>query len=267
MVTGFVAITFAGVLSETFWFGKLPQHLAYLGAIALSAFVMDLLYARHHAAALPVRRPGLELAIAAGCLMLSFGWLYIHFSTPQSNHPNFAAIIFRLAGLLLVLNVPIILIDLFGLRYRFADIGFRFAVRGLWAVPLILCFFFGFATFSGAGFTFAGLIQEQGSLVKAVLVGIFVAAMPEEFFRMTWQTRLGAVTGNPAAAWLLTAFLWSFMHAPIFHHEQPTWTPALINCLNLVPLGLLWGYVLHRSRSLIPSMLLHMFNLSGLQNF
>jgi membrane protease YdiL (CAAX protease family) len=267
VVTALVAIALAVVLSEAFWFGKLPQHLAYLAALALSVVIVDLLYLRRCAAPLPVRRPRLELAVAAACLTLSFGWLYFNFRAVPTGHPNLATILFRLAGMVLVLNIPVALMDLLALRYGLGDLGFRFAVRGVWAVPLILLLFFGLASLCKAGFTVHGLIEEEGSLWKAVLVGIFVAALPEEFFRMTWQTRLGAVTGNHAAAWYMTAWLWSFMHAPIFHRGEPSWTPALINCLNLVPLGLLWGYVMHRTQSLHPSMLLHMFNFSGLQNF
>jgi membrane protease YdiL (CAAX protease family) len=84
---------------------------------------------------------------------------------------------------------------------------------------------------------------------------------------MTWQTRLGMVTHNNAAAWFLTAVLWPLTHAAEFHAGGTTWTPALIGCLNMVPLGLLWGYILHRTQSLIPTLILHICNFSGLQNF
>jgi membrane protease YdiL (CAAX protease family) len=229
---------------------------------------VDLLSLRQRAAPLPVRRPGFELLMAAGCLAFSLCWLWLHFiATSSGGSSTFLAKLFRMAGALVVFNIPIAIVDLFALRYRLGDLGFRVAVRGLWAVPLILLSFYGLSYFSGASFTIGGVMREEGSMGRALLVVIFVAALPEEFFRMTWQTRLGAVTGNKAAAWFLTAFLWAFMHAPIFHHGEPTWTPALVSCLNLVPLGLLWGYVLHRTGSLIPSMLLHIFNLSGLQNF
>ena len=268
MIAALVAVAFASVLVQSFWFGKLPQRLAYLVAIAFSLVVVDLISLRHRSAPLPVRRPKLELATAAGCLVFSLCWLCLHFSPTSSAVPaTLFAKLFRVAGALVVFNIPIAIVDLFALGYRFGDLGFRFAVRGLWAVPLILLSFFGLSYLSGASFTIGGVIREEGSIWQALLVVIFVAAMPEEFFRMTWQTRLGAVTGNDAAGWFLTAFFWAFMHAPIFHHGEPTWTPALVNCLNLVPLGLLWGYVLHRTGSLIPSLILHMFNLSGLQNF
>jgi membrane protease YdiL (CAAX protease family) len=36
--------------------------------------------------------------------------------------------------------------------------------------------------------------------------------------------------------------------------------------VDIVPLGLLWGYLMHRTRSLLPSTLLHATNIWGLQN-
>jgi membrane protease YdiL (CAAX protease family) len=184
-----------------------------------------------------------------------------------SHLPRLAAVAYRVIGALLVLNVPIILIDMLALRYRIGDLGFRFAERGLWAVPLILACFFGLAYISKSGFTLGNFIQEAGSPLGAITAAIFLAATPEEFFRMTWQTRFGEATGNRAAGWFLTAILWPLLHAPNFHAGGTHWSATLITCLNMVPLGLLWGYVLHRSQSLFPTILLHCFNYSGLQNF
>lgn len=267
VIAALLVITSATMAGQAFWFGKLPQRLAYLAAIAFSAFVLDLLYLHHRPSPLPVRRPGLELTIAAICLPIAFSWLYVHFSTVPTRSPGLVTVLFRLAGLLCVFNIPIALMDLLALRYRLGALGFCFAVRGLWAVPLILLCFFGLGHLSGAGLTLGEFIHEEGSLWRALPAAIFISPLPEEFFRMTWQTRLGAVTRNAASAWFLTAVFWAFLHAPDFHAGAATWTPALIGCVNLVPLGLLWGYVLHRTRSLIPSLVLHSFNFSGLQNF
>jgi membrane protease YdiL (CAAX protease family) len=267
VIAALLVITSAAVVGQAFWFGKLPQRLAYLAAIAFSVLVLDLLYGRHRPSPLPVRRPGLELTVAAICLLIVFSWLYVHFSSVPTGSPGLVTVLFRLAGLLFAFNIPIALMDLLALRYRLGDLGFRFPVRGLLAVPLILSGFFGLGHLSGAGLTLGEFIHEEGSLWRALPAAIFISSLPEEFFRMTWQTRLGAVTHNAAAAWFLTAAFWAFLHAPEFNAGAATWTPALIGCVNLVPLGLLWGYVLHRTRSLVPSLVLHSFNFSGLQNF
>ena len=39
-----------------------------------------------------------------------------------------------------------------------------------------------------------------------------------------------------------------------------------VGVLDIVPLGLLWGYLTHRTGSLVPAVLLHLTNFWGLQN-
>ena len=267
LVATLVAVTFAAVLCQAVWFGKLPQRLAFLGAVVASAGVVDLLLARPRPTPLPVRRPRLELAVATVCLVLALVFLLMRFGPAPPPYIGWPARLFLVVGVLCVLNLPVALMDLLGLRYRFGDLGYHLNGRGLRAVPVILLCFYGLGWLTGAHCTLLPFIQEQGSVWRALFTAVFIAPLPEEFFRRTWQTRLGAVTRNPAAAWLLTAGFWAALHAPIFHAGETTWTPALLNCLNLIPLGLLWGYVLHRTRSQFPSLLLHGFNFSGLQNF
>jgi membrane protease YdiL (CAAX protease family) len=271
VVAALVATAFTIILGEAFWFGKLPQRLAYLGAVALSVVVLDLINYRQSDPGspppLPVRRPGLDLAIAVGCLVISFCFLLGHFSSATIHSTSPAVILFRLAGGLLALNVPIALIDLLVLRYRPWNLGYRCTRRSVMATPIILVFFFSFAYLSETSFTLRQAVSEQGSIGGTILAAVFLAAVPEEFFRMTWQTRFGAFSGNTAAAWFLTASLWVFMHLPNFHAGYTSWAPATIACFNMIPLGLLWGYVLHRTRSVVPSMILHCLNFSGLQNY
>jgi membrane protease YdiL (CAAX protease family) len=87
--------------------------------------------------------------------------------------------------------------------------------------------------------------------------------LTEEFLRMSWQTRLGAVLKNPAAAWFFTAWVWSALHVPGF--TDSSWEATLQGVAEMVPLGLLWGYILHRTQSLWPTVLLHATNIWGLQ--
>jgi hypothetical protein len=69
IVSALVAITFASLLAQSFWFGKMPQRRAYLAAVVISAMLVDAICFRKKHPPQPVRRPGLELLIAA----VSFG--------------------------------------------------------------------------------------------------------------------------------------------------------------------------------------------------
>jgi membrane protease YdiL (CAAX protease family) len=93
--------------------------------------------------------------------------------------------------------------------------------------------------------------DEFGSVTSLIGSGL-LAAFSEEFLRMTWQTRQGALLKNPAA-WFITAWIWSLLHFPNYG--------SLHSCLEIVPEGLMWGYVMFRTRSLLPTMILHMGNI------
>jgi membrane protease YdiL (CAAX protease family) len=95
---------------------------------------------------------------------------------------------------------------------------------------------------------------------------LLTAAVPEEFFRFAWQTRVGALRRNRAAGWFIASVAWAILHAPRFWDEGHSAIGTLMGVVDIVPLGLLWGYLMHRTRSLLPSTLLHATNIWGLQN-
>jgi membrane protease YdiL (CAAX protease family) len=45
-----------------------------------------------------------------------------------------------------------------------------------------------------------------------------------------------------------------------------TFWQAMISPWDIIPIGLLWGYITWRTKSLFPSVVVHGFNLWGLQN-
>ncbi|MGD0548244.1 MAG: hypothetical protein ABR991_10525, partial [Terracidiphilus sp.] len=54
IVAALVALTAGAVLIQAVWWEKLTQRVAYLGAVAFGAVVIDLIYQRHRAPSLPV---------------------------------------------------------------------------------------------------------------------------------------------------------------------------------------------------------------------
>jgi membrane protease YdiL (CAAX protease family) len=149
----------------------------------------------------------------------------------------------------LLLQAPLLIFFLTVMRYRLKDLGFR--LYPLLLPVLILLCFAALASVSHTWVTSKWIWNEFGSVTNLIVSG-FLAAFSEEFLRMTWQTRLGALLKNPAAAWFITAWVWSLLHFPNYG--------SLRSCLEIVPQGLMWGYVMFRTRSLLPTMVLHMGN-------
>jgi Type II CAAX prenyl endopeptidase Rce1-like len=261
-----VAFISVAVLGESIWAGRLRQGVAYLIAVLLGAFVTDLIVTsrRVHPSKLPVRRPLLEYMIALGCCLVGVLYLVLHFTRQSDAGSRHLTILWRLVGTLFVLNVPILLFYWLGMKYRWRELGFRYGdLRPV--IPVMLVFAAAAYT-SHSGTTLGRFIREEGSLFQGLVGSFLIAALPEEFFRMTWQTRLGGALSNQAAAWIITATMWSMIHVPSFQSDT-NWTIAFFTAFGMIPLGLLWGYILFRTQSLLPTLLLHATNFWGLQNF
>jgi membrane protease YdiL (CAAX protease family) len=109
--------------------------------------------------------------------------------------------------------------------------------------------------------------EVHGRVWLVPIVSFLMAALPEEFFRMIWQTRLGTLLKNLATGWLIASVVWSFLHVPNFSADAPNILQPLRSAFDMVPLGLFWGYATHRSQSILPSICFHGTNFWGLQNF
>jgi membrane protease YdiL (CAAX protease family) len=227
---------------------------------------IDLVLARWPivAAAVPVRGVGVEILMLAASFVAGLLWLYARFVLEFQPPPG----PLRLLWLALLIGsafnaLPAIF--LLARRYKLRDLGFR--VAGLRAVPLVIATFAGAALLlSPARTTWQLTMKETGGSVGALVLTALSASVPEEFFRFVWQTRVGAWLQNPAAGWLVASLLWATLHAPKDWSDTHSLMSTIMSVVNIVPLGLLWGYLTHRSRSMLPSIVLHGTNLWGLQN-
>ena len=101
-----------------------------------------------------------------------------------------------------------------------------------------------------------------------LLTGVLGAALSEEYVRMLLQTRLSKWLNNAGTGFVLATLVWALMHVPVAIRNNPDkeiWL-LMIASISIMPIGFLWGYLTHRTKSLLPAVLLHGFNLWGLQN-
>lgn len=116
------------------------------------------------------------------------------------------------------------------------------------------------------GLQFRSIVEENGYLSLFTL-GFLTAAIPEEITRSLLQSRLGIMLNNKSIAWFAASFLWALIHIPLFAFKtNEDYYSATISALGILPIGLLWGYLNERYKSIIPSVLIHGTNLWGLQN-
>jgi membrane protease YdiL (CAAX protease family) len=261
LATALVAI-YIGYRHET-----LVQSLAYLGAMWLFSFLIDW-YSLYKPAkeVFEVRNAKLESIYFIISFTLGFVFLLFRFS-PALDWQHLNPFV-RLAVLPLILfTFPIALaILLLFLKYKPADLGIRF--NGLiLVIPIVLISVLVNRFVCPQSLTYDAIIAETGGILPALATGIITAGLSEEFFKMVGQTRLGAYLQNFGLAWFITVVIWAFMHAPKWYSEDLDMTEAILGSIRIIPIGLMWSYMTHRTKSILPSVLVHGTNFWGLQNF
>lgn len=245
----------------------LKQSVCYLALMWLFSFLIDL-YAivRPTKDFFVVRQPKQEFFYYVICFTLGFVFLYIRFS-PSIDWQNLNSFA-RLATLPLILFIyPIALaLILLFLKYKPKELGFR--LNGLMLViPIVLISAFANRIVSPQSLTYNSVIEETGGLLGALTLGIIGAGLSEEFFKAIGQTRIGAYLNNFGLGWFITVLIWAFMHLPKWYSEDLNLTEAILSSIRIVPIGLMWSYMTHRTKSILPSVLVHGTNFWGLQNF
>jgi membrane protease YdiL (CAAX protease family) len=256
---------FVVLLAASIVRGNAKQFLAYLTAVVLSVVVIDIMCLRRQTIPepIPVRDSGFESLVLIACWVTALVWLGGRF---VFNYRP-AAVGLRLAWFTIGLGAVFAIIPalfLLGRRYWPADLGLRF--RGVTvALPVLAIFATVTFVFSPQSITWSRALAESGSPAGLVQVAVS-ACLPEEFFRIVWQTRIGTWLKNPATGWLIASIAWAALHGPIDYSQSHSVVEVALGVLNIVPLGLLWGYLTHRTGSFLPSLLLHGLNFWGLQN-
>ena len=235
--------------------GRALQVIAYLGAMILSAVIVDFTVAflEKPRAEFPVREPRREIIVAAVLYPLALAVLAYRFSHSFPLPAVSSRLLFVAAMILFGLHLALALY-LLARGYSLKDLGIR--VWGFAPVPLIMLVCMGLvALTTPLRNTWTEVYRGLGGVWGWIAL-CFTAPLPEEFFRVVWQTRAGKWLSNPAAGWLIASLLWAGMHwfilSPGHSHLQ-----TLFWVLYIVPYGLMLGYLTHRTKSILPAILLH----------
>jgi membrane protease YdiL (CAAX protease family) len=240
-----------------------------LFAVWLSAFLVDLIVAikPEPAIGFPIKLSKVrEALVVVVFALLALVPLSISFSKAWPLRSGVERLAFVVGLCFFTFSIGLACVYFLWYRYRPRQLGLNFHY---WYLPLPIHYVFGVITFVVApekshwqsffhSFGFWGVLTTC----------VFEAALPEEFMRMLLQTRLERVLRYPGLGFFAATFVWACLHAPNFWSQNPQWTfwRAVRGPWTIIPIGLLWGYVTHRTKSLLPTVLLHGFNLWGLQN-
>lgn len=259
------------------WFGNyhdagkghasLTQACAYLFAMWFCSFCIDF-YALMRPAKndFPVRRPVTETIITFLCASLGVAVVMLRFFGPDWEHAGgLYKISVALVFMLFLYPIGLTIIML-AMGYKFRELGFR--LQGFVPSIAVILVTAGAAFAVAPGrLTLHDVLQEGGGIAGALLMGFVYAGLSEEIFRLICQTRLGAAIRHNGFGWFVASVAWALMHSPKWYAENHNGFEAIFSALRIVPLGLMWGYLTYRTKSILPSVLAHGMNVWGLQNF
>lgn len=244
----------------------LVRAILYLAAVTGSGVAAEFVFRwrRCSSAAVPVRGASVETAVIVASFAFGLFWLYERFVRQYAPPPGIGRVLW-LAILIGCVFSALPALVLLLRHYRLQDLGVR--LTGIAAASIVLAIFAAAAAVSPVStVTLPELFKASGGSVLTLIGISLTAAVPEEFFRFAWQTRVGALFHNRAVGWFIASTAWAVMHAPRFWFQGHSAIGTLMSVVDILPLGLLWGYLTHRTRSFLPSMLLHATNVWGLQN-
>ena len=268
LAVGVILACFAVVLGYTFYIDRLLHGVGYLGAVVAGGIITDIIVLKwpKETVGFPIKKPvKQELALIIICTLLGLGFLIVRFFIGWESLMGLVKLML-LPFILFAFPVVLGLVYLFKYKYKLKELGVNL---NYWYLPLILHLLWGAVTLTVAPDKshWKEAWVEYG-VVDMLFTGIVTAALSEEFVRMLFQTRIGNAVNNFATGFVIASAIWAFMHVPVFFRDNPDGKTyeAVIGAVCIMPLGFFWGYLTYRTKSMIPAILMHGFNLWGLQN-
>ncbi len=247
----------------------LPKTFGYLTVMGACFLLSEFIYfiGKPTVTAWKIKNPKQELivtflAILIASLLLVYWFIWINHAEVSKT----VRIITMILRLLFAFPIFLLIYFLAFAKYKPSEIGIWNFKYWFVAIPIIILI--GGATYLlfPEGMQFQAEFETRG-IQGFILLGFLTAAIPEEIARNFFQTRLGNVIQNKSIAWFLVSFFWALQHIPLFaFNGGDNYYHATISALGILPIGLLWGYLNERYKSIIPSVMIHGTNLWGIQN-
>jgi membrane protease YdiL (CAAX protease family) len=266
-VSALLLFTTACTLYLAYTHGKVPKALAYFAALWVCTLVTDMFTINKAIKEFPVRKPLRETVVIVSLMLVGATGMMLRFAWLDWEHTA-GMMKLTVAGMMFLCMFPVITgIVLLASKYRLPDIGFRFSPLILTGVAVLLITAGTGLAVAPEGLTYGLLMKEIGGVGNLLFLGFITAALPEEFLRLVCQTRFGTLLNNKALGWYLACFIWAFLHFPKWYGEGGDVAEGILSSIRIIPLGLMWSYMIHRTKNIFPSIIAHGLNIWGLQNF
>ena len=216
-----------------------------------------------------VKEPTKELVIIMLFSILGGVFIMLNFYLNSNNEQ--IGFLVRLPVLLGVLffTFPIgISIYLLYKKYKLSQLGLKFKPISYLLLGVVIWGLTGFFAyvFNKSGIMWVEGYEELGGVAGMFLQGVIGAGLVEEFSRFVMQSRFEKVFKLIGFNILFATTIWAFMHFPVNYFKGSQVSEILIYCIQIIPMGFIWGYLTQRTKSILPSTIVHGLNLWGFQN-
>ena len=216
-----------------------------------------------------IKNPEQELTTSLYFIAFGFITLLINFKLNAE-----AAQLGLLTKIPLLLSIALfgfpvaLLIYLLFKKYNLLQLGLRTTPAQSFLLGLLIWGLTGgFAfIFNKTGITWGKPILESDGLNNSLLKGFFTAGIAEEFTRFIVQTRFEKVFRGKGFHILFASLLWALVYFPVTYFNTGSLPDTFIYCLQIMPIGFVWGYLTHRTKSFLPSAISHGLFPWGLHN-
>lgn len=216
-----------------------------------------------------IKEPKKELTVAILFAVLGMLFLTLNFMLKSNTIPDkiFTKIPIGLGSIIFAMPLGIFIYLLIK-RYKLMRLGLTTRPLISIILGLIICGLTGLFAyfFNKEGILWARAYEELGGIMGIIMQGVIGAALFEEFSRFVIQSRFEKVFKTNGINILFATTMWAFMHFPVTFFKGTDLTGTLVYCIQIIPIGVIWGYLTQRTKSILPATLAHGINLWGFQN-
>jgi len=216
-----------------------------------------------------IKQPKKEFIVACIFALMGGMFLTLNFMLKANLLPNMALTRIPIILGSIIFAMPLgIFVYLLLKKYSIMKLGLNikplshvFIGLFIWALTGLFAY-----VFFKSGMLWEAGYEELGGVTGIILQGIIGAALFEEFSRFVIQSRFEKLFNIAGINILFATTIWAFMHFPVTYFKGSSTSETLMYCIQIIPIGCVWGYLTQKTKSIIPSTFAHGLNLWGFQN-
>ncbi len=241
--------------------GQLMHGIGYFAffyvALALIYF-FTLKYPSH--TNIVIKKTEQELTTSLYCIAIGFVVLLANFKL-NTQAPGLSVWIrFPMLLIIALFAFPVAILNYFLYKkYNLLQLGLRTVPSQSFLLGLIIFGLTGLFAFifNKEGIVWSKPLPDSSGMSSTIMKGFLTAGVAEEFTRFIVQTRFEKLFKSRGFHIVFSSALWALSYFPVTYFNTGNLTDTFSYCLQILPLGFVWGFLTDQTKSMLPSTLAH----------